>query len=189
MKEDNTMKRIIALVLGLLMLLGCTAVLAEEETNSIGVLKVENAFDITYNPLPDDYTLSIYIQNDMTIMANIKSTQAALPRMGLVIAFSDEWADTERLNDVSEEDLNAIKDSFCAEYATPEFDIKETAYGTKLLTVMAPSKLDAYVYTIYKGHEIEIHLFPGEEQAELTDADIDRVVAFLSDMQFVPVEE
>ena len=54
---------------------------------------------------------------------------------------------------------------------------------------MAPSGLDAYVYTIYKGHEIEIHLIPGAEQEILTDADLERVVAFLSDMDFVPVDE
>ena len=47
------MKKIIALVLCFAMLLICTAA-AAEETQSMGVLKVNNAFDITYNPLPDD---------------------------------------------------------------------------------------------------------------------------------------
>ena len=124
----------------------------------------------------------------MTIIANIKSPRADLPQMGLVIAFNDEWADTERLNDVSEEDLQAIKDSFSEEYEDAAFGTRETAAGTKLLTVTVPGGQDAYVYTIYKGHEIEIHLIPGKEQGVLADSDLERVVAFLSDMDFVPVE-
>ncbi len=182
------MKKIIALVLSLVMLLSCAAAVAEEEKASMGTLKVNKAFDIKYSPLPDGYNLSIFQQNDMAIIANIKSNQETLPRMGLVIAFNDEWADTEKLNDVSEEDLEAIKNSFFEEYSQLYFETKETASGTQLLIVQVPGGQDAYVYTIYKGHEIEIHIFPGTEQNELTDADIDRVVTFLSDMDFVPVE-
>ncbi len=182
------MKKIIALVLSVMMLLTCAAAMAEAEKESMGTLKVNKAFEIRYSPLPDDYTLSIFQQNDMTIIANIKSSQAVLPRMGLTIAFNDEWADTERLNDVSEEDLEAIKDSFYSEYNELTFETRETAAGTQLLVVTVPSGQDAYVYTIYMGHEIEIHLIPGEEQEALSAADIDRVVAFLSDMDFVPME-
>ena len=182
------MKQIIALVLCLAMLMACAAAAAEAETKSMGILKVNKAFDITYSPLPNDYEISINMQNDMTIIADIFSKQPALPRMNLIIAFNDEWADVERLNDVSEEDLQAIKDSFVVEYGTPVFDMRETTYGTKLLLVEVPSKQDAYVYTIYRGHEIEVHLYPGTEQDALTDTDMDRVVTFLSDMQFVSVE-
>jgi len=183
------MKKIIALVLGFIMLLTCAAALAEAEKISMGTLKVGKAFDIRYSELPDGYTLTIYQQNDMTIIANIKTEQETLPRMGLVIAFNDEWADTAKLNDLSDEDLQAIKDSFIEEYESAEFDIRDTAFGTHLLTVKVPGGQDAYVYTIYLGHEIEIHLIPGTEQKELTDADIERVVNFLSDMEFVPVGE
>ena len=51
------MKKIIALAICLAMLLACAAAAAEAETKSMGVLKVNGAFDITYSPLPDDYTL------------------------------------------------------------------------------------------------------------------------------------
>lgn len=182
------MKRIIALVIALAMLLACTAAMAEAETKSMGILMVNKAFNITYSPLPDDYMLHINTQNDMVIIADILSTQPTMPRMYLNIAFNDEWGEVERLNDIPEEELQVIRDDFSEEYAGLEFGIAETANGTKLLTVKAPSGVDAYVYTIYKGHEIEIHIVPGAEQEKLTDADIDRVVAFLSDMQFVPVE-
>ena len=158
------MKKIIALVLSLVMLFACAAAVAEADKESMGILKVNKAFDIKYSALPDDYSLFISQQNDMAIIASILSTQKTLPRMGLVIAFNDEWADTEKLNDVSEEDLQAIKDSFYEEYSELTFDMKETAAGTQLLVVTVPGGQDAYVYTIYKAHEIEMHLYPGEEQ-------------------------
>jgi len=187
------MKKIIALVLSLMMLLTCVAALAETaetpEKEDMGVLKMNKAFDIKYNKPGDGYEVNIQTQNDMTIIANIFSSDAKLPRMGLIIAFNDEWAETERLNDVSDEDLEGIKASFLEEYDEIEFEIKETAYGTKLLIAKVAGGQDAYVYTIYKGHEIEIHLVPGAEAEALEEADIDRVVTFLSDMDFVPVEE
>ena len=184
------MKKIIALVLTLALLLSCAAALAEAEKESMGILKVNKAFNIEYNAMPEGYLLDIQQQNDMTIIANIRSSSRNdLPRMSLIIAFNDEWADTERLNDISEEDMEAIKDSFFVEYSDLAFEIKETSQGTQLLVVTAPSGQDAYIYTIYMGHEIEVHIFPGTEQEELTDADVDRVVTFLSDMDFVPVEQ
>ena len=184
------MKKIIALVLCLMMVLTCAAAMAEAEAEkeSLGVLKVVGAFDIRYSPLPNDYKVNVYLQNDMTLIANITTAKADLPQMGLIIAFNDEWADTERLNDVSDEDMEAIKDSFFEEYDEVDFDIKETKAGTKLLIAKIPGGQDAYVYTIYKGHELEMQLVPGADQEALTDADIDRVVDFLSDMDFVPTE-
>jgi len=184
------MKKIIALVLSLVMLLTCAAAMAEAEAEkeSLGVLKVVGAFDIRYSPLPDDYKINVYLQNDMTLIANIDTSKPDLPKMGLIIAFNDEWDGTERLNDVSDQDMEAIKDSFFEEYDEVNFDIKETKAGTKLLIATIPGGQDAYIYTIYKGHELEMHLIPGADESELTDADIERVVAFLSDVDFVPVE-
>ena len=53
------MKRLIALVLGLALLLACAAAVAETaEKESLGILKVNKSFDIRYNPLPNDYTMS-----------------------------------------------------------------------------------------------------------------------------------
>ena len=47
----------------------------------------------------------------------------------------------------------------------------------------------AAAYTIFKSHEIELDIFPGEEQEAVTDEDIARIVAFLTDIEFAPVEK
>lgn len=182
------MKKIIALVLCAAMLFACAAATAENAKVSMGTLKVNKAFDIHYDPLPDYYSLNVIIQNDMTIFADITTPDTNLPKLSLAIAFNDEWADTEKLNDVSEADMQEIKDSFCEEYSNPTFEIRETDAGTQLLTVMSPTLMDAYVYTIYMGHEIEFHIVPGDDQYALTGEDINRVVTFLNGMEFVPVE-
>ena len=57
--------------------------------------------------------------------------------------------------------MEAIKDSFFEEYDEVEFDIKETKAGTKLLIAKIPGGREAYVYTIYKGHELEMEIVPG----------------------------
>lgn len=148
------------------MVFACVAALAESaEKEQMGVLRVNKAFDIQYSKLENGYTLSIYMQNDMLIAANVISTDTSMPRIGLMIAFNDAWANTERLNDVSDEDLEEIKDSFYEEYDNITFDTKETEHGTKLLIANIEGGQDAYIYTIYKGHEIELHLVPGDNQA------------------------
>lgn len=183
------MKKIIALVLGLIMLTTCAAALGEAEKASMGVLKVSKAFDIRYSPLPNDYKLSITRQDADYILADIETETETLPRMDLVIAFSDMWEGVERLNDVPDEELEPVRESFRAEYPEAAFSFRETAYGTRLMLVSTPTAQDAYIYTIYKEHEIEIHIFTGLEQEALTEADIERVVAFLSDMDFVQLED
>ena len=72
------MKKIIALVLSLVMLFACAAAVAEAEKESMGVLKVNKAFDIKYSALSDGYTLSIFQQNYMAIIANIQSPDKAM---------------------------------------------------------------------------------------------------------------
>ena len=183
------MKKMIALLLGLMMLMTCATALGEAEKASMGVLKVSKAFDIRYSPLPNDYQLSITRQDADYIHADIEAATETQPRMDLVNAFSDLWEGTEKLNDVSEEDLEAVRESFREEYPDAEFSFRETAYGTKLMLVTTPTGQDAYIYTIYKEHEIEIHIFTGLQQDALEEADIERVVDFLSNMDFVQLED
>ena len=78
------MKKIIALVLSLMMLLICAAAMAETaEKEDMGVLKVNKAFNIKYSKLTNGYEVNIQTQNDMTIIANIVTKDKTLPRMNL----------------------------------------------------------------------------------------------------------
>ena len=56
--------------------------------------------------------------------------------------------------------------------------------GTRLLKATAPKKHFIDIYTIYKSYELEFVLTPGADP--LSDADVQMLVDFISDMEFVP---
>jgi hypothetical protein len=64
-----------------------------------------------------------------------------------------------------------------------------TGKGTPILIAKGADGSFAAAYTIFKSHEIELDIFPGEEQEAVTDEDIARIVAFLTDIEFAPVEK
>ena len=90
----------------------------------------------------------------------------------------------ERFNDVDEETVQAIRDSFLM-MDDVVFEDLETAYGTRLLKVTQSDKTFVDIYTIYKGYELEF-LLSAEE--EVQDTDIQMLVDFISDMDFVAAE-
>ena len=178
------MKKIIAMLLSLAMLLACAAGLAEtvEKTDLGTVVNVNEAFRIR-GKIPEGYRLSILNQNQMFIRCRMTSEDAKKPTVDLSIAFSEDWADTERLNDVSDEDLAEIEASFQEEDEV-SIEYRETGMGTKLM-VVTESKDDidyAAIYTIYKGYELEFVMEPGEEP--LTEENIQMLVDFITEIEF-----
>ena len=107
------MKKGISILLALALMLGCGAALAEstEAKTELGTLNVNGAFAIEC-AVPEDYSLSIQDQDSAYIRATLKSTDEAKPTVGISIAYNEEIADIDRLNDVSEEGLRLIEASF-----------------------------------------------------------------------------
>ena len=124
----------------------------------------------------------------MRVSALIKSSQENLPVLMLGIAFNDEWAHIDRFNDATEEEIAHIKGTFEEVAEDVTFEDAETALGTKLLIAKAEGGALVSIYTIYKGHEIEMLMIPSGSSEVITEADIARVIGFLSGMEFVPVE-
>ena len=100
------------------------------------------------------------------------------------IAYNEEYADVERFNDVDEATVQEIRDSFM-DMDEVVFEELETVYGTRLLKVTTSNSSFADIYTIYKGYELE---FVMTAQGEVQDADVQMLVDFISDMDFVPAE-
>ena len=84
----------------------------------------------------------------------------------LVIYFDEQYANVEKLNDLSTEQIELIKAGFLEENSVT-FTDAETSLGTKLLIVRENGSdadfLD--IFTIYRGHEIELQIRPGAEAA------------------------
>ena len=111
------MKKIIVLALSVMMLLTCAAAYAgEAEKQSV---TMAGAFSISYDKLPEYYTLEKVHDDELQFTALIRSTDAAKPAMILDIAFSDEWAGIDTLADVTEQDILEIQEDF---YRVTELD-------------------------------------------------------------------
>ena len=183
------MKKIIAMILSLALLLGCAAGFAgaaetASEKAELGTVNVNGAYKIQ-GKIPEGYRLAIMSQTNTSLVSMLMPEDPAKPTVTLSVAFSEDWADTERLNDVPEELLAEIEASFESEDEV-KIEYRETGLGTKLMVVTegseeAPRFVD--IYTIYKGYEHEFLMSPGT--APLSEEHIQMMVDFITGIDFV----
>ena len=174
------MKRMTALALSLIMILCAVCAAAEGAGKTeIGTLRVGDAFSIQ-SRMPEGYAYMPVRATELN-MIGILSAGEGKPEITVSIAYNEEYAETERFNDVDEAVVEEIRDSFRESDEEATFADLETAYGTRLLKVTGDGFVD--IYTIYKGYELEFVL-TGDG---LTDADVQMLVDFISDMDFVTV--
>ena len=128
------MKKIIALVMSLMLILGTAAVFAEgsAEKTRLGSLKVGEAFTIQAN-IPENYTFRTITSTDLNLVGALSGGEGA-PIVYISIAYNDEYTGVERFNDVDEATVQDIRDSF-TDMDEVAFEDLETAYGTRLLKV------------------------------------------------------
>lgn len=175
------MKRITALVLGLAMILCAVCAFAEDAgKDEIGTLDMGTAFRIR-SRLPEGYVYMPITNNGLN-MVGMLSAGEGRPAVTVSIAYNEEYAETERFNDVDEAIVEEIRDSFREANQDVVFEDLATAYGTRLLKVSGSGFVD--IYTIYKSYELEFVM----TGSALTDADVQMLVDFISDMDFVAVK-
>ena len=180
------MKKFLAILLCVSMLLGCAA-LAETEKASLGVVNVNGAFELKC-ALPEGYSLEVLFSETHFCLASVNPEDETKPTLMISVAYNELYSDVERINDLDEETLKRIEDSFRDEDDV-EITSMETAYGTRLMVVKEVSDSVDYLdfYTIYKGYEVELVLIHANEGEPITEAEIQMAVKFLSDMDFVGV--
>lgn len=197
------MKKIFAMILCLALLLSCTALAETAEKESMGTVKVEEAFNIKCK-LPEGYELKMEneLGDEYHLVGDVIPTDPSKPVVRIIIAYNDEYTvfneETKektalRLNDVDEETLQSIKDSFITdgEMTDVTYEETETAYGTKLLVVKGiyEGRETVFVYTIYKSYEIEVEVEAAESaEGDLTDEQVKMIVDFLSEMDFEEIK-
>ena len=183
------MKKLIAGVLCVMLLSGCVSAMAEETGKThLGTLEVADAFTLQCR-LPDDYQVDVMYNNPDYHVAVIYSEDEDKPQMYLSIAFDELLAGVELLNDLDDEALAQVEETFREE---DEVEITHlyTSHGTKLLMVKEVENGISYVdfYTIYLGYQIEIvmNYGTGFEDRVITEKQIEMAVDFLSDLDFIP---
>lgn len=180
------MKKTIAMMLCLALLLGCCAALAG--TANIGTVNVNGAFEAR-GVLPEGYTIVTQELDNGGLMSMITSDDAKKPMLILSIMFDEMYADVKKLNDLDDAAIAHLESTFTDEYDV-EITYTETAKGTKLLVAKELNGKFADVYTIYEGYEFEFVLIPTQEGGaeSLTEEQIQLVIEFLSNLEFVQVK-
>ncbi len=160
------------------------------EKQQLGKLNVNGAFTLQC-ALPDGYELQVVNMQGSKIVASILSESKEKPMLYLSIAYNELYSDVERMNDLSEESLAALEETF-TEMNKVDISYRETAYGTKLLIAREVGNDTDFVdiLTVYKGYEIEFVMTPNPEakSQELTEKQIQMCVDFLSEVDFVPAK-
>ena len=99
------MKKIIAMLLSLALLLGCAAGMAEDaaaEKEIFGHIQINGEFTLK-GILPEGYRIVPFEESEDAFLALINSDDPTQPRMTLAIAYDETYSDVERLNDLGDE--------------------------------------------------------------------------------------
>ncbi len=187
------MKKILAILLSLMLLTGCAAGIAEETESAqkvvYGVIRANGDFTLQ-GILPDGYRIIPFRQEDDALLAWIQSDDPVRPVIMLSIGYDETYADVDRLNDMSDEELALLEKTFTDTDPFANITYDETALGTRLMICRATGvNYDALtVLTIYRGYFVEATMTPGQDAPEqlLTEEQIAQLNVLLSDMDFVP---
>ena len=156
----------------------------------LGKLSINGEFDLTCK-LPDDYTLQVVNMRGESISASILPEDMTKPELYLDIAYDELYGETERINDMSAEELAVLEGTF-TELDDVQISYMETGHGTKLLVAREVGAAEDYVkfLAIYKGYFIEFTMYPNPNTSNktLTDEQVQMCVDFLTDVDFNPVQ-
>ena len=154
-----------------------------------GTLNVNGEFQLQCR-MPEGYSLQVSNMQGSRIIASLNPLTAMKPVLYLSIAHSELYSDVERLNDLGEEDLAMLEQSF-REMNDVDISYGMTDHGTKLLVAREIGTDTDFVdiVTLYKGYSIEFVMTPNQAAADktLTDAQTKMCIDFLSDLDFIPV--
>ena len=125
------MKKLFALLLTLALALGCCAALAETPAKTeLGSINMNGAFKLQCS-LPDNYTLNIVSKDDEGLLAVIEPQDASKPMLFLTIEFDEIYYDVKRMNDMTDEQLQQILDTFTSEGDEVTVSYRETCIRCK----------------------------------------------------------
>ena len=185
------MKKLFALLLSLALALGCCAALAESPVKTeLGSINMNGAFKLQCS-LPENYDVNIISKDDEGLMAVVKTEDETKPMMFLTIEFDEIYYDVKRMNDMTEEQLQQIIDTFTNGGDEVTVSYRETSHGTKLMIVQEAADSVDYIsiVSVYEGYMIEFDMMTSETSEEgLSEAQIQMCIEFLSDLDFIPEE-
>jgi hypothetical protein len=151
---------------------------------------VNGEFELTCK-LPADYSIQVVDMRGESIRAAILSEDMTKPEMYLDIAYDELYGEVARMNDMSDDDLLVLENTFTATDQV-EISYSETGYGTKLLLAREVGLDEDFVkiLSVYNGYFVEFTMTPNPNAASktLTDDQIQTAIQFLTDVMFEPIQ-
>ena len=184
------MKKIIAIILSFALLL-CAVYAAAETADkvTIGTVSINGVFKLQCG-LPQGYTPVPGTITPEQVTATIQSEDPGAPVMQLSVAYDEMYSDVDRLNDLDQEELALLEQTFIDNDPDVEISYGETGYGTLLLIARHESEDLDYItfFSIYQGYCVEFALVPSPqaEDKNLTEDQLRISVDFLTDLDFIP---
>ena len=161
---------------------------AVDEITRIGTLNVNGEF-MLQGRIPEGYRLKVLSSRNTRIIAVLEAEDIQRPQMMLTIAWDEMYADVDRMNDLSAEEIETLKKTF-VDMNDVTFSEAATAAGTRLLIAKETGSDEdfASIISLYKGYSVEFVLTPSPYAVNqtLNDTQIQKGIDFLSDLNFIP---
>lgn len=177
------MKKILALLMAVVLTLSCVSALAED-AKSIRFVEDSPKFDIEM-AIPEGATA---VAKDGTDQVNVvEVTMEGIADVLVTIAGTDVY-DDRSMNDLTEEEIEALKLIASEQYEEPLLTVDETPSGNKYIHICANSEvsdIDA-IFTLYLGYFVQLTQWH-EDYAEITEKDFDFMKQLLYNIEFIPL--
>lgn len=174
------MKKIVALGMALLLLLGAMPCLAEEVNATIGL--TENMY--LAMEVPEGYTVQ-KDRSDTVLYATIFSEETGKTLYNFSIAYAD-LSEGPTPGEMTEEDIELAKQMISADFFKPTYTIAVTGGGTKFLVIDENEAESDYTLMIanYQGYFVQMYITPAENM-EVTEADVTTALEILTSIQLM----
>lgn len=184
------MKKWMTMLLAMILMLCCTMAFAEDSGKlEIGTISINGAFTLK-SAIPEGYTVTPVYTGAEQVIAEISSEDPSKPAMMLSVAFDETYADVERMNDLSDEDLALLEKTYTDNDPDVEIFYSDTGLGTRLMIAKMTEGSQDYVsfLSVYKGYFVEFVLLPSQEAEDrnLTDEQLQMCIDYLTELDFVP---
>ena len=172
------MKKMIALCLSLLLMMGLTSAMAVGRYSSI---ELTDKMNIQIE-VPEGYTVQKDRQ-DVALYASILTEEEGKPQFTFSIAFAD-LSDGPTPGEMTDEDIQLAKELVGSDFFNPTFDVMATGEGTKFLVINENDAEDDYALLItnYEGYFVQMYIEPAYGM-EVTEEDVVTALAILTSIQ------
>lgn len=173
------MKKLLCLLTALLMLVCAGGAIAE----SVRFIESSSTFDIEME-LPEGAKIVSSSGKDDLSIINIASE--GLAEVSVTIAPSELYGDNS-LNDLSDDDINALAEQAGLQYEAPKITVEVTPSGNKYIHICSNGESDVdSIFTLYDGFFIEMTQWH-ENYAELSEKDFAFMQQLLYNLEFIPL--